>query len=129
MFPNPPADSSSSDTDSELASSTRIQLAFDRANLEQQWSEKLQEALPALTVIHLAESQDESLGVEGWHFIGTRNVWYRTPEGWERTEWAWPGERDIPGDWRRKYRRTTRKVNFDAWGSDGEYSELEESGW
>lgn len=85
--------------------------------------------LPSLTEIHLAENLEDGLGVGGWHYVGNRTVWSRSAEGWQKSEWAWPGERQIAGQWRCRRGRTTRKPHFDAWGSDGEYSELEEHGW
>ena len=128
MFPNPPAGSDDSDAETEHAASL-FEIASRRGALEESWSTKLRKALPNLTEIHLAESQEETLGVGGFDYIGTRTVWYRTRADWRKTEWGWPGERRMPADWSHGLRRTTRKANFDAWSSDGEYSELEESGW
>ena len=125
MFKSP----DDSDTDDEPNEDTRRDAALAAASLQTTWLEKLRAKLPALNVIHLAESQDESLGVVNWEYIGTRTLWYKTEGCWRVTEWAWPGGRHLPGGWRPRSRRTTRKANFDPWGSDGEYSELEETGW
>ncbi|TEB17151.1 hypothetical protein FA13DRAFT_1720681 [Coprinellus micaceus] len=117
MFSTPPSNYPAPSTGIGRTQKTPQEIALERANLQEKWLENLRKKLPVLTELYLAESQDDELG--------TRTVWFKTAEGWEERVWALPGAEDAA------YRqgRTTRKANFDPWGSDGEWEELDERGW
>jgi hypothetical protein len=125
MFPTPPSNYPTSGTGIGRAQKTPQEIAFKRADLQEKWLENLRKKLPFLTEIYLAESQDDELGIDNGCRFRTRTVWFKTAELWEEQVWALPGAGDVA----HRQGRTTCKANFDPWGSDGKWPELDERGW
>lgn len=107
------------------------------AALEDRWVEELGEMLPSLRRIHIGHSYSEQLNhsASSW-YTGERVVRYRESPGgvWSRGCWMYSAADNNESMHVAQGRllhnpRTTEKVHFDAWGSDGEYSEHVDYGW
>jgi hypothetical protein len=86
------------------------------------WSSTIFDILQSLTMLLVSENYNEEYGVDQGLYQGERLLWSKKNGIISHGGWDWP-TKDKTGRWG----KTTRKVDFDPWETDGEFGD--EHGW